>query len=85
MELSTVKMLSPTGQFQGGPVPGLWSSFLVCLFSTFFLCSNRFGCTRVSQLKKIFKMTYLFTNYTLEQVLEEGFGFAQGNIARVSQ
>ena len=30
-------------------------------------------------------MTYLFTNYTLEQVLEEGLGFAQGNIARVSQ
>lgn len=30
-------------------------------------------------------MTYLFINYTLEQVLEEGLGFAQGNIARVSQ
>lgn len=30
-------------------------------------------------------MTYLFINYTLEQVLEESLGFAQGNIARVSQ
>lgn len=30
-------------------------------------------------------MTYLLINYTLEQVLEEGVGFAQGNIGRVSQ
>ena len=48
----TVKMLSPTGEFQGGPAPGLWSSFLMCLFYTFLLCRNRFGRTRVSQFKK---------------------------------
>lgn len=36
-------------------------------------------------LKNIFEMTYPFINYTLEQVLEEGVGFAQGNIGRVSQ
>ena len=52
MEVSTVKVLSPTGEFQGGPVPGLWFSFLMCLFYTFLLCRNGFGRIRVSQLKR---------------------------------